>query len=300
MNPDQYLEKVLDQQTFKDDDSRLKDLREERNRIDKILRLYFWDSSPSIRWAGSMAKGTMIIASYDGDMTCYFPEDEEKAGKTLAEISTSVKEALQDDYSIEVKASALRVKSKESCDDLHIDVVPGRYVDESKSDVFLHRTKGDKSRLKTNLQKHIDHIKDSGFQSAIRLMKLWKVRNGIESAKTFVLELLVVKLLQGQESLSLSSQLEHIWTKFRDDANNLLVEDPANSNNDLKPILDECRNFLSSVASSTLWQIEHHGWEQVFGELEDEENQSSNGQNVSALNIAVASVITPTKPWGGN
>ncbi|MGB8703023.1 MAG: hypothetical protein WCD18_26705, partial [Thermosynechococcaceae cyanobacterium] len=244
-----------------------------------------------------------IQESYDGDMTCYFSCDEVEAGKTLEELHESVKKALEDDYSIEVKASALRVRAKHDWNnDLHIDVVPGRYIDETKLDVFLHRTTGNKQRLKTNLQTHIDHIKDSGVRDAIRLIKLWKVRNGIVSAKTFVLELLVIKLLEKEKSLDLSLQLQHIWAKFRDAADSLSVEDPANANNDLKPSLDQCRLLLSSAASTTLWQIENKGWEAVFGKILEEDNDqvgniSTEEIRSNALQSAVSSVQIETKLW---
>jgi hypothetical protein len=302
MKPDDYLKKILKQQTFDDDDQELKDLRQRRQDIDKQLRAHFSGSSPSIKWAGSMAKGTMIRESYDGDMTCYFLEDEKKAGETLKAIYENVEKGLSKDYQVQRKASALRVRDlKDWSTDLHIDVVPGRYTDASKSDVFLHRTTPEKERLKTNLQTHIDHIGDSGVVDAIRLTKLWKARNGLAPAKTFVLELLVVKLLKGKESLGVSAQLEDVWIEFRDNAENLSVEDPANSNNDLKPILDECRYLLSSAASTTLMQIENDGWEAVFGELEEDDRDAESGggrpDRTVALRAAVASVAIPTKPY---
>jgi hypothetical protein len=300
MSPDEYLKNILAQQTFNDEDPEIQGLREARSRLDEKLKAAFRRSSPSIRWAGSMAKGTMIRESYDGDMTCYFPCNEVAAGRTLAELYSAVKASLEDDYQIEVKASALRVRDKSDWStDLHIDVVPGRYVDESKSDVFLHRTSGEKARLKTNLQTHIDHIKNSGVTDAIRLMKLWKVRNGIAPAKTFVLELLVVKLLSEFSSTSISDQLKHVLITFRDDADNFSVEDPANSNNELKVALDTCRPFIASVADTTLWRIDHEGWEAAFGSLETDQGNIHVDDDVplSALDIAVANIHSPTKPW---
>jgi len=295
MKPNVYLKKILAQQTFDDNDEELKQLRERRNDIDKRLRAHFATSGPSIRWAGSMAKGTMIRESYDGDMTCYFPNDETEAGETLEEIYGNTKASLADDFNVEEKASALRVRDKEDWKtDLHIDVVPGRYTDEEEADVFLHRTTDDKARLKTNLQTHVDHIKDSGVRDAIRLMKLWKVRNGLEAAKTFVLESLVVALLKGKKSTSIAAQLEHVWTELRDNAASLTVEDSANSNNDLKPILDQCRDLLSTVAEDTLWQIENNGWEAVFGEIEDD---AGDDDKKAALEAAAIHVSNPTKPW---
>lgn len=187
-----------------------------------------------------MAKCTMIRESYDGDMTCYFPHDETGAGDTLEKIHSAVQAALQDEYDVELKPSVLRIREKSTtCVDLHIDVVPGRYVNGNNGDVFLHRTSGDKTRIKTNLQTHIDHIKDSKVTDAIQLMKLWKIRNGLLSTKTFVLELLVVKILDGMDSSSLADQLVTVWTELANNANDLSVTDPANSNNDLASILDQ-------------------------------------------------------------
>ncbi len=295
MKPDEYLKKVLEQQAFEDDAPELKEIRKRRKELEEALRKHFANENPSIRWAGSMAKGTMIRESYDGDMTCYFPHDESGAGETLAEIYENTVGALSPDYVVERKPSAIRVRDKESETDLHIDVVPGRYTTEEQADVFLHRTSGEKERLKTNLDVHIDHIKKSGVVNAIRLMKLWNVRNGV-GAKTFVLELLVVELLKQKKSVSLSTQLLHVWTEFRDNADGLAVEDPANSNNDLKPILDQCRPMLATGAENTLWQIENTGWVAVFGDVE-EGGGGDGGSRKAALKAAAGTVSRPTKPW---
>lgn len=300
MNANDYLKKILAQQTFDDDDPELKELRKRRKEIEGALRKYFLKSSPSIRWGGSMAKETMIRESYDGDMTCYFPHDEVDAGTTLEEIYDSTAEALRKEYEVEGKASALRVKdsstveSKGFAQDLHIDVVPGRFTSDDGDDVFLHRTTGDKQRLKTNLQVHIDHIRDSGVRDAIRLIKLWNIRNGL-GAKTFVLELLVVDLLKNKKNSGLATQLEHMWTEFRDNVNGLAVEDPANPRgNDLKHILDQVRHWLSAVAGTTLSLIQNSGWEAVFGKLGDESGEEG---KKAALKAAAVHVVNPTKPW---
>lgn len=300
MNASDYLEKILTQQTFGDDDPELKELRKRRKEIENALQRHFSKSSPSIRWGGSVAKGTMIREAYDGDITCYFPHDETEAGNTIEEIYENVANALGGTYVVERKTSALRVKdpstkeSKGFAQDLYIDVAPGRFTSDEGDDVFLHRTSGDKQRLKTNLQVHIDHIRDSGVRPAIRLMKLWNVRNGI-GAKTFVLELLVVRLLEEKENVGLAKQLEHVWSEFRDSVDALAVEDPANpSGNDLKPILDQVRHRLSSVAATTLSLIESSGWESVFGKVDD--GGDPEGRK-AALKAAAAHVVNPTKPW---
>jgi hypothetical protein len=239
----------------------------------------------------------MIKEAYDLDLICYFPREEDEAGKTIKEIYEETEKALQDDYRVERKPSALRLRDKSGIDpglDFHIDVVPGRYIDGDSGDVYIYQHAAEKERLKTNIETHIAYVKESGAVNAIRFTKLWRCRNGL-TIKHFVLELLVVDLLSGKKSASLSSQLTHVFTKFRDESNSLFVTDPANENNDLSGLLDAgVRSQLSIVARSTLNLIEDSGWEAVFGRLVAANSLEG---KMSALYAAAASVATPTKPW---
>lgn len=297
---DEYLRQVLEAETFGKNAPELKELRERRNEIKAELEEHFSDCSPSIRWAGSMAKNTMIRASYDGDVTCYFPHEDDDAGETLEQIYNNVAEVLGEKYTVTRKMSALRVKERLSSgalNDLHVDVVPGRFVDGKDGDVYLHQEAGTKERLKTNLDVHIEHIRDSGVTDAIQLMKLWNVRNGV-NAKTFVLELLVVKLLEKKKGKALSAQLDHLWTTFRDEADSLSPEDPANpQGNDLKPALDQVRYMLSMVARSTLAAIENQGWEAVFGKLPESNEEENTRAALQAAAVHVKESGGGAKPW---
>jgi hypothetical protein len=239
----------------------------------------------------------MIRESYDLDIACYFPRDDTAAGETLEEIYANVRNVLEKKYLVEPKASALRLKDLNTQTrgvDFHIDVVPGRFTDDEKSDAFLYISTGEKKRLKTNLDVHIKHVKDSGVIDAIRLMKLWKVRNGLP-IRNFVLELAVIKLLKSKKDAARSTQLEHIWTEFRDNIENLYVEDPANpSGNDLSHLLNSTmKGTLAAGAGRTLALIGTSGWEAVFGPV-DEKKET---EKTEALRRAAAAVVTPTRPW---
>jgi len=292
---DEYLAKVLEAQRLKEDGDELKALREHREEVEEILREHFPGSKPTIRYGGSKAKGTMILEAYDLDIICYFEHEDDGAGTTLKEICRNVQERLAEQYYVVPKRSALRLMERDpkgTRADFHIDVVPGRFTDDTKSDAYIHQEGAEKSRLKTNIQKHIDHIGKSGLTDAIKLLKLWNVRNHLQ-VKTFVLELLAVKLLAKKKAAAPSKQLVHVWTEFRDNADDLSVEDPANpEGNDLTPLLDGCRSMLSMVAKSTLAQIESAGWEQVFGKIEEEEEDTR-----AALRAAAVQVVNPTRPW---
>jgi len=298
MTDDEYLKKILEEQTLGEDSDELKALRQHRDDVEALLVEKFDSSSPTIRYGGSKAKGTMIKESYDLDVICYFENDDTSAGESLKDIYRNVKAALTPKYSVEEKPSALRLKG---CDanrpDFHIDVVPGRFTDDKKEDVYLYRSSGDKERLKTNLQKHIDHVKDGGVQDAIRLMKLWRLRNGL-SVRNFILELLTVKLLDGKSKKALTDQLEHVWTELRDNVDAISVEDPANpSGNDLSELFsDSVKDELKTVAEDTLSDIEVNGWQLIFGSVE----KAKKADKREALRQAPVIITSAPKPWSPN
>jgi len=293
MTENEYLKALLDSQTLEDNGDELKKLRERRDEVERLLRDKLGKAKPTIRYAGSYAKDTMIRDSYDLDLTFYVPRDNSEVGATLAEIHESVREVLAAEYSLEVKASALRLLSQDGVD-FHVDVVPGRYVDDEKDDVFLHRTTGDKERIKTNLDTHIEHVRDSGLTDAVRLVKLWRSRNGLGSVfKTFVLELAVIKLLKDKKSDDLSTQLEYVLTQFRDAIDDLVIEDPANpTGNDLGEVFDSSTKAqVSQVAKSSLTSYEASGWEGVLGPLPVDQKDRD-----EAVRRAIGG--TPaSKPW---
>lgn len=292
MTDNAYLEAVLLDQTFAPGSPELEALKERRMEVEKLLRDEF-GSAPRIREGGSKAKGTMIKESYDLDLTCYFGHEDDEAGNSLKELYNNTEGVLAREYMTVRKGSAIRIYDLQAGTDFHVDVVPGRFVDGKDGDVFLYQSSGDKGRLKTNLDIHIAHVRDSGVTDAIRLMKLWRVRNIIE-LKTFVLELLVIKLLRGMNDRTLTTELQHVWEHVRDHADDLAVEDPANpSGNDLSDLLNtSVRAQLSSAAARTLEVIEDSGWEVVFGEVQvNEEDRAETLKRIAVVTTG------KTKPW---
>src|SRR5262245_44522738 len=301
MTIQKYLEAVLNSQTLEEEGNELATLRRHRNDVEELLRTNFEACSPTIRYGGSYAKGTLIKVDYDLDVICYFPHDDTEAGQTLKDIYFNTRDALARSYLVEEKPSALRLKSKQAIQDnadFHIDVVPGRYIDDKKNDTFLYQNNAAdrKGWLKTNLEVHLSHISGSGVVPAIRLMKLWRGRNRLP-VKTFALELLTVKLLQNKKKASLEDQLKYIWADLRDNVNNISIEDPANpTGNDLSDLLNQgVLILLSLAASSTLTQIGQGDWEKVFGPTDESmDNASKGGGLLGASFVSKENKATPT------
>lgn len=292
MTDNEYLQKVLKSQDLADDSSELKQLRERRQQVEGVLRAAFPDSSPTIRYAGSKAKGTLIKELYDLDLVCYFANDDTSAGETLKDIYNNVSAAVAKHYQVVPKRSSLRVRDLKSSVDFHIDVVPGRFTDDDEKDCFLWQNEGEKKRLKTNLDVHIAHVRDSGVVEAIRVLKLWKARKALP-VKQFVWELLVIELLSGSKSKSLPDQVKKVWTELRDRAEPVAIEDPANPcGNDLSDLLNaSVWSQLSAVARSTLETLDAQAWEAVFGKVDEKQTSTA------ALKSAAAAVSVTSRPW---
>jgi len=293
MTTNEYLKSMLNAQSLASDSEEMNELREARDAVQILLDEKFSASSPTIRYGGSKAKGTMIRENYDLDIICYFAHDDTDAGETLPDIFANVHAALQTDYVVTAKKSALRLYDQQGAD-FHIDVVPGRFTDDTKTDVFIHQAEGEKSRLKTNLQVHIDHIAGSGVTDAIKLMKLWAIRNAVQ-IKTFALELAVVELLSGKSTKDLESQIVHALTELRDSVDSIHIEDPANpTGNDLSALLDEgVRKQLSHIAGNTLLTIDADNWEGVFGQVSD----LAESEMLTSFSVAASESPAESRPW---
>lgn len=291
MDPNDYLEAVLEDQTLTGGSDELELLRDRGKKVKKLLRNQFSQYSVSIQYAGSYKKKTMIRASYDLDILCFFAADTD-VGDTLEEIYDAVADVLREDYIVERKRSAVKLLAATDDDPIyvHVDVVPGRFFDGAEGDVWLHQSHGENDRLKTNPEKQIKYVQKSDVRDAIKLAKLWRERYGFRLA-TFVLELLVIDLLKDQKDESLANQMTHFWTQLRD-RSELVVADPGNKyGNDLSDILDtSAKANLTHAAKWALDRVEDDDWEAIFGEVD----MPANEQREDALKAAAAS-ISPDK-----
>lgn len=265
MKPADYLAGLLLEQRLTPTSPETAELVTRGAEVEKVLKAEFREESPSIRYGGSKAKNTMIKECFDLDLICYFQHEDPKPDDTLEKLYERVLNALKrKKYKVREKTSAVRVLGDDDVD-FHVDVVPGRFTDDSESDAFLHRTSGKKERLKTNLEKHVEHVRGSGLNDVICLMKLWRERQGIE-IRTFPLELLVLEILKKKRTLSLDDQLRHLWVELRDHADDVKIEDPANpTGNDLSEIFGEKeRESLAANAALALEAVEAGKWDEVF------------------------------------
>ena len=297
MTDAQYLDAVLRDHTLTTDDPDLQALLGRTDEVQQILRQGLTGHGPAFNKAGSFAKQTMIKDAYDVDLTVYFARGTGFAD-TLEGIYEGVEEILQEDYITERNRSSIKllVPGNGSGDNYtNIDVVPGRFVGGDNGDVFLHQTEGDKERLQTNLEKHVSTILKCGVRPAIRLMKVWRERRGLDF-KTFVLELLVVDILAGLKAEPLDVQLLAVFNEFAHRIDTLTVVDPANSNNDLSEIFDDTvKEDVGAEAFAAIQAIGEHGWTAVFGGIDADARVQALRRAAPA--VAAAPARGGYRPW---
>lgn len=293
MTGSEFLTRLLASQRLQDGCAELNALDAVRIEVERLIRTKYPNSIIRITHGGSRAKGTIVLEDYDLDLVIYFENEDCAPGETLEEIYDNIASLLETAFRVRRKRSALRLRDKQGRD-LKVDVVPGRYVDETRTDAFIHQDEGQKERQKTNLEVHIEHVRYSGHTDEIALSKIWRTRHDI-GIKTFPLELLVIVVLDEDGGGDIEARFRRVLEAFAQRIDELQIEDPANPyGNDLSHALtDAIRRELAKTARDTLASVGAYGWAHAFGEAARKESFP----NVQIMRSAAATAITQTRPW---
>lgn len=251
MTNQEYLESLLNGQRLSK--TELDNLQTLRARVETVLSIL--SGSPRFYYAGSYGKDTIIRESYDLDIVAYWPSD---CGYSLKDIFDGVGTVIRKQWANAYpKTVAWEIPFQGG---FHIDVVPGRALDNTFKYANLYRRDKDSS-LKTSIKVHIDTIRDSGRREAIRLMKLWKARKKIPF-KTFVLELMTIDGCKGQSLSELEPQLNAAFQYIRDNIVSARIVDPANSNNVISDDISYADKLTIKAAAQAA--IDARSWRDVF------------------------------------
>lgn len=243
MTNQDYMEWLLKSQVLSD--AEITVLRRLKASVEKLLCKL--DGAPRFYFGGSYGKETIIRERYDLDIIAYWPKDTKY---TIKEIYDGVGSQLQEKWkSAHSKTVAWEINFEGG---FHIDVVPGRALDDKFKEANLYRT-DTRSTLKTSLKTHIDTIKNSGRRQAIRLMKLWSMRRKVPFKKSFLLEIMTINGCKGSSLTDLPAQTEAGLQYVCDNIETINIKDPANSKNSLSDdITKENKTRIKMAAQSAL------------------------------------------------
>ncbi|KAF0185670.1 MAG: Uncharacterized protein FD160_479 [Caulobacteraceae bacterium] len=292
-NADQRVRAILQTERLTEQSPEMAPIRTERERVKSLLTEAFGASGVSMRDGGSKAKNTMLKRDHDLDMLYYAHADNDRVGGTLKDIYDNVLGVLAYHYDFTPGTTAVRLFAKgraRTGQGLRIDVVAGRFVEGSSGNVFLHQADGEKSRLMTNPDVHIAHVRDFHSHEAVCACKLWRVANGVR-VKQFAFELLCIDLLEARRGMGLSAQVAAVLKDIGRMQSAPAIRDPANSGNNVSKLLTGASwADLQAAADHSVSLFATHGWEEIIPATVDV---------VDAPAVARASVSTGTgtKPW---
>lgn len=109
-----------------------------------------------------------------------------------------------------------------------VDLVPARMQDSISQNHSLYCRKKDEY-IKTNVHKHIELVRNSGYTNEIRIVKLWRDQNKVD-LPSFYLEMIVMSALKDSNT-RISDNILKVFKYIKDNFYNTRVIDPANTNN---------------------------------------------------------------------
>ncbi len=184
-----------------------------------------WGNSYLLKaeFSGSLAKGTGINIGTDADI---FISVSSNTPGTLADLYGTLYNAVtQAGYT----ARKQNVSIGTTVNGYKIDLVLGRRQSQHGNDHSLYKSKSG-SWTQTNINTHINYVKNSNRIEEIRLSKIWKQLHNLEFP-SFYLELAVIDALKYSTAGYLSANFLKVLEFFRDSLPSTRYVDPANTNN---------------------------------------------------------------------
>jgi hypothetical protein len=221
MTADEYLEFILKRETV--DHGLLSPLWAVQKELTPLITEWANGRLLDMHPSGSYAKGTCNASGTDIDL---FISLEPATVETLEEIHNKLFNRLTErGYAPARQNVSINVKVLGQS----VDLVPGKLQNYLCADHALYRRRA-QSWTKTNVQTHIDHVRNSGMVQEMRVLKLWRDQKGLDFP-SFYLELTVMKALAAKHGWSLSDNVWTVLEYLRDSFASARVVDPANTNN---------------------------------------------------------------------
>lgn len=250
MSADEYLQRILQREAV--DTGPYSPVRSVQAQIQPVIWEWAGNLLVAVSPSGSFAKGTVNKSGTDIDL---FISLAQNTPETLKQIYDSLFQRMTDrGYSPKRQNVSISVKVNE----YSVDLVPAKRQDTYSDDHSLYRRKAD-TWTKTNVTKHINHVRQGGRISESRIVKLWRNQKGLDFP-SFYLELTVINALSGQYG-TLSNNVWKVFQYLRDHFSNSRVVDPANTNNVISDDLTIAERAKIKAAAEQALQAKD--WNQI-------------------------------------
>lgn len=215
-------------------------------------------------WAGQCFSGVTYSGSYAKDTAITLASDLDLFISLISNCNGTLRELYESFHSFlsqrGLNPRRQNVSLRIVYDGAKVDLVPGRRQDNRGSDHSLYRRKAD-TWTKTNVDKHVSVVAESGRLNEIRASKIWRELHRLEFPSLY-LELMVIRALHGRATGQPAKNFCSALECFRDQLTSARIEDPANSNNILSDDLTDAEK--RAVAAAARDSLSKQRWEDVI------------------------------------
>jgi hypothetical protein len=211
--------------------------------------------------SGSRAKGTAISLASDVDYLVSLTSNCNESSGGLKSIYDALYTRLSTYHNVRKQNVSVRI----NLGGLEVDVTPARKQAGNTNDHNLYVSKSDTWK-KTNIQKHIADISQSGRTNEIKLIKIWRELNKLDFPSIY-LEYLIVANILSYRSKDINSLADNVWYILnelaKDNGNPLFARiiDPANSNNILSDLLSQAE--INKIINAAKIASHQSNWNQI-------------------------------------
>lgn len=252
MGADDYLQVILQREAV--DTGPFSPVRSVQAQLEPIIREWAATAFVSVSPSGSFVKGTANHSGTDIDL---FISLSEHTTNSLKEIYNGLFDRMTSKgYTPRRQNVSINIRVNGSYD---VDLVPAKRQGSYGEDHSLYRRKAD-TWTKTNVTKHINHVKQGGRIGETRILKLWRNQKRLDFP-SFYLELTVIDALSGQRFGNLSNNVLKGFEYLRDTFSNARVIDPANTNNVISDDLTAAER--AKVKSAAVAAVNASNWNEI-------------------------------------
>lgn len=201
---------------------------------------FYYSPQMDVQKSGSRAKGTAIKGSSDMDM--FLSITDRNNEDTLQNYYNEIYEFL---YNKGYKVRKQNVSIGVNYYGYDIDVVPAKRSNQSSyskgwqsyNDHWLWSNKR-QQRTKTNIQKHIDLVRNNNIEKYVMLMKIWRNNHGLDIPSIYI-EIMTYDALSIKRTYDLETDYLYLLRYFKDNVVDKKVVDPSNSINIISDTLKD-------------------------------------------------------------
>ncbi len=207
-----------------------------------------------IQYSGSCAKGTGVQGGHDLDL---FISLNHQAPMSLKEIYWHLVQYLQANG---WNPRPQNVSVGVTWNGTQVDLVPGKKQAGATTDHSLYKRKAD-TWIQTNIDQHVNLVKNSGRTTEIRAVKLWRRLRGLDFP-SFYLELTVIDALHQRPTTQPAGNVIAALQYIEQHLPSARVMDPANSNNEVSDELTAAEKRALAAEAGRSWRLPN--WNQII------------------------------------